>query len=236
MKALILAAGSGTRMAPLTDSIPKALVPVNGKPILIKQLENLYENGITDITVVAGYRANMLEAAVHDRFRDVNIIKNEDFRDTEDMYSAYLARDAVSGEDFIMLSADVFMDHSVIESLLAFDGENAVVTDIGFFPPDSRKVMERGGRIVELSVGMDQDEALGAAMGLYRLSAAAGEAFFRVCAGYIEDRGDRCARCAAGLNEILGEVEFRACPLHGRWFEINDSEDLTAAERIFEDE
>ena len=94
MKALILAAGFGSRLAPLTDSIPKSLVPVNGKPILFKQIENLYENGITDITVISGYRANMLEAAVHDCFRDVKIIESVDYRDTNNMYSAYLAKDA----------------------------------------------------------------------------------------------------------------------------------------------
>ena len=50
MKALILAAGLGTRLAPITNDRPKSLVPVNGKPIIIKQIENLYENSITDIS------------------------------------------------------------------------------------------------------------------------------------------------------------------------------------------
>ena len=57
MKALILAAGLGSRLAPITDNCPKSLVKVNGKPILMKQIENLHENGITDITVVSGYKA-----------------------------------------------------------------------------------------------------------------------------------------------------------------------------------
>ncbi|HEW9691728.1 TPA: NTP transferase domain-containing protein, partial [Streptococcus pneumoniae] len=54
MKALILAAGLGTRLAPITNEVPKSLVPVNGKPILMKQIENLYQNNITDITIIAG--------------------------------------------------------------------------------------------------------------------------------------------------------------------------------------
>lgn len=61
MKALILAAGLGTRLAPITDDRPKSLVPVNGKPILIKQIENLLENGITDITVISGCKGDMLK-------------------------------------------------------------------------------------------------------------------------------------------------------------------------------
>ncbi len=54
MKALILAAGLGSRLAPLTDKCPKALVTVNGKPIIIKQIENLHAVGITNIRVTAG--------------------------------------------------------------------------------------------------------------------------------------------------------------------------------------
>ena len=61
MKALILAAGLGTRLAPITDHCPKSMVPVNGKPILIKQIENLHQNGVTDITIVSGYKAEVLE-------------------------------------------------------------------------------------------------------------------------------------------------------------------------------
>ena len=57
MKALILAAGLGTRLAPITNDRPKSLVTVNGVPILFKQIENLHENGITDITVISGYKA-----------------------------------------------------------------------------------------------------------------------------------------------------------------------------------
>ena len=52
MKALILAAGLGTRLRPITDTRPKSMVEVNGKPILFKQIDNLLENGVEDITVV----------------------------------------------------------------------------------------------------------------------------------------------------------------------------------------
>lgn len=65
MKALILAAGLGTRLAPITNDIPKSLVPVNGKPIILKQIDNLHKNGITDITIVSGYKANILEEKIH---------------------------------------------------------------------------------------------------------------------------------------------------------------------------
>ena len=236
MKALILAAGFGARLAPLTDALPKSLVPVNGKPILLKQIENLYDNGITDITVVAGYRANMVQAAVHDRFRDVNIIESADYRETNNMYSAYLAREVVAGDDFLLMNADVFMDPSVIETLLNFHAPNAIVTDIGFYLEESRKVIEADGRIVPITKQISQEEALGASIDVYKLSAEACEAFFDKCKEYIEDRGEKKLWSEVALDGILSEVRFEACPLNGRWYEIDNLDDLTAAERIFSEE
>ena len=237
MKALILAAGYGSRLAPLTDTLPKSLVPVNGKPILFKQIDNLYDCGVTDITVISGYRANMLEAAVHDRFRDVNIIESVDYRTTNNMYSAYLAREAMAGEPFLMMNADVFFDASVIEALLAFDASDAIVTDIGFYLEESMKVIEdETGRLTHISKQITPEEALGASIDVYKFSAEGGAAFFRKCAEYIEEKRELKLWSEVALDGILSDVVFRACPLKGRWFEIDNHEDLAAAERIFADE
>ena len=81
MKALILAAGLGSRLAPLTDNCPKSLVTVNGKPILFKQIENLYENGIVDITIISGYKGESLEKTVHNKWPNINIIHSEGYND-----------------------------------------------------------------------------------------------------------------------------------------------------------
>lgn len=236
MKALILAAGVGARLAPMTVALPKSLVPVNGKPILLKQLENLYESGVTDITVVAGYRANMVQAAVHDRFRDVNIIQSENYRETNNMVSAYLAREAMAEDDFLMMNADVFMDATVIQSLLAFPAPNAIVTDIGFYLEESMKVVETDGRLTHISKQIPRGEALGASIDVYKFSAEAGRAFFSKCAEYIEQKGEKKLWSEVALDGILPEVRFEACPLNGRWYEIDNLDDLAAAERIFADE
>ena len=106
MKALILAAGLGSRLAPITDHCPKSLVPVNGKPILEKQIENLLENGITDITVVSGYHADILHKAVSEKFPTVKLLHSVDYATTNNMYSAYLARSEMSGQELLMMNAD----------------------------------------------------------------------------------------------------------------------------------
>lgn len=233
MKALILAAGLGSRLAPITDNCPKSLVPVNGKPILIKQIENLYENGITDITIVSGYKAEILESKVKELYPEINIINSVDYATTNNMYSAYMAKDALVDSDFLMMNADVFYDASVITALLKFDAPNAIVTDIGYYLEESMKVVEENGRLVKISKAITEAEALGASIDVYKFSKEGGAAFFNKCAEYIEERQELKMWSEVALNDILLDVEFKACPLVGRWLEIDNHDDLHAAEKLF---
>ena len=234
-KALILAAGLGTRLAPITNDVPKSLVPVNGKPILFKQIENLKENGIDDITIVSGYKADVLESRVHEVWPEIKIIESVDYATTNNMYSAYLGRKSVEGEAFLMMNADVYYDSSVIKALLSSDAENAIVTDIGRYLEESMKVVEQDGRLVKISKGITEEEALGASIDVYKFSKEGGEAFFDVCRKYIEEKKELKMWSEVALDEVLseGNVIFKACPLEGRWLEIDNHEDLAAAEELF---
>jgi choline kinase len=234
-KALILAAGLGTRLAPITDDRPKSLVPVNGKPILMKQIENLRENGITDITIVSGYKADILEQAVHSRFPEIKLIESRDYAATNNMYSAYLAREEMAQQSFLMMNADVFFDSSVVRALLDFPGENAIVTDIGRYLEESMKVVEKDGRLWEIAKTVSREDALGASIDLYKFSPEGGQAFFSKCREYIEEKGELRLWSEVALNEVLKQVPFSACPLSGRWLEIDNHEDLAAAEVLFKE-
>lgn len=235
MKALILAAGLGTRLAPITNDRPKSLVTVNGVPILFKQIENLHENGITDITVISGYKAEVLESEVHAKWPEIKIINSIDYANTNNMYSAYLGKDAVAGSDFLMMNADVFYDSSVIKALLAFESANAIVTEIGQYIEESMKVIETDGRLVSISKQVTAEDAYGTTIDVYKFSNIGGAAFFEKCREYIEDKKELMLWSEVALNEILPEVIFKACPLDGRWLEIDNLDDLVAAEKLFKD-
>ena len=233
MKALILAAGFGSRLAPITNDIPKCMVEVNGKSILSKQIDNLHENGITDITVISGYKSEVLEKYVHTLYPDVKIIISVDYANTNNMYSAYLAKDEMKDKEFLMMNADVFFDSSVITELLNFNYDNAIVTDIGTYYDESMKVIEKEGRLVEISKKITEEDALGASIDVYKFSKEGGKAFFNKCKEYIEDRKEVKLWSEVALNDILSEVEFKACPLNGRWVEIDNHEDLANAMETF---
>ena len=236
MKALILAAGMGSRLAPLTDNYPKALIPVNGKPILVKQIENLSGNGINDITVIAGYKAEVLKKVISGLFPDVNIVINHDYLTTNNMYSAYLGRGPMGNDDFIMMNGDVFFDNSIIRTLRGHDSENAVVTDIGRYLEESMKVMSRKGRLAKISKNIAKADALGTSIDVYKLSCNGGKVFFDKCEMFIREKKQLNLWSEVALEEIMSVIPFFACPLDGRWIEIDNKDDLLKAEKMFADQ
>ena len=235
MKALILAAGLGSRLAPLTDHLPKSLVEVNGTPILMKQIENLYVCGVTDITVVAGYLSPVLASAVGGKYPEITVLTSVDYATTNNMYSAYLARDRMAGEPFLMMNADVFFDASVIRALLDCPSPDAIVVDVGRYMEESMKVSERDGKLTAIAKTIPPAQALGCSVDVYKFSAEAADAFFAKCEEYIDVRNDRRQWSEVALNDILPHVDFQACPVSGRWFEIDNLDDLASARKLFAD-
>ena len=95
------------------------------------------------------------------------------------------------------------------------------------------KVIEKNGRLTQISKLITKEEALGSSIDVYKFDRTGGTAFFTKCREYIEERGEFKKWSEVALNDILSEVEFKACPLDGRWFEIDNLDDLAAAERLF---
>lgn len=236
-KALILAAGLGTRLAPITNDKPKSLVSVNGKPILLKQIENLRLNGVMDITIVSGYKADVIENVIHEKYPEIKIIESVDYATTNNMYSAYLGIKTMFPDGnikpFYMMNADVFFDASIITALEKVSAPNLVVVDLGRYMNESMKVIEKKGRLVAISKQVTPEEALGCSIDVYKFGTDGGKAFFNHCVEYIERKKERKMWSEVALNDAFSDAIFQACPLEGRWLEIDNHKDLAAAEALF---
>lgn len=212
---------------------PKSMVDVNGKTILENQIENLQKNGIIDITVVTGYKSEIIDDFINGKYRNIHIIKNSDYLTTNNMYSAFLAKSQFKNEAFLMMNADVFFDEYVIKYLIDHNSKDAIVTDIGNYLEESMKVVEKDNRIVKISKDISKQCALGSSIDVYKFSKEGSEAFFNKCNEYINEKGELSKWTEVALNDILSKIKFSACPLKGRWVEIDNIDDLKYARGLF---
>lgn len=131
MNAIILAAGIGRRLRPLTDSIPKCLVEVRGKPLLLYQLDALVSCGIKKIVLVVGHRRELIEERIGKSYRGVPVeyVVNDDYSTTNNIYSLWLAKEHLLGDDILLMECDVIFDREVITRLLEHGGDAVVLVD-----------------------------------------------------------------------------------------------------------
>ncbi len=110
MRAILLAAGMGTRLRPLTLEIPKSLIEVNGKPLLERQVEFLKEKGINEIIVVTGYLNEKFEY-LKEKY-GVKLVFNDKYDIYNNIYSMYLVREYLA--DSYVIDADVYINRNFI--------------------------------------------------------------------------------------------------------------------------
>jgi choline kinase len=120
MQAIILAAGYGKRLRPLTDRIPKCLVPVKGKPLLVRSLELLDARNIHNVLLVVGHMKEKVYSAIGHQFGRIRIsyVENDIYDKTNNVYSLWLARDRLL-DDVLLLECDLCYEGSVLDALLA---------------------------------------------------------------------------------------------------------------------
>ncbi len=125
MKAVILAAGQGTRLRPYTDEVPKCMVPFQGKPIIDYILDGFEQVGIDDIAVVSGYRSNVLQDYLGDR---VQWFSNPQYAATNMTSTLFCAKDFMD-DDLIVSYSDIVYRPEILKSLQDFQGDVGVVVD-----------------------------------------------------------------------------------------------------------
>ena len=235
MKAIILAAGLGSRLRPITDAVPKCMVPVNGCPIIDKQISNLLENDViaSDIYVVTGYKNDVLENHLRLTQPNVNIITNHRYEETNNMYSLYMAAEILRGQEFLLMNGDVFFDASIIKGMLAGNGTSKIACDIRGYIAESMKITINDGYINHISKTIPEQEYYAVSIDVYRFSAHDSEILFKEIDDTILTRKDEKSWTEVAIDKIFACTKFIPYVITGRWVEIDNHEDLVNAESLF---
>src|SRR5580698_3260661 len=108
MKAVILAAGIASRLRPLTDNTPKCLLKVGDKIILELTIDNIIANNIDDVIIVTGYLEEQIKNFVSVKYPHLNVayIYNDIYSSTNNIYSLWLAKDSLLGDEMLLMDSD----------------------------------------------------------------------------------------------------------------------------------
>lgn len=126
MKAIILAAGQGSRLRPLTNDVPKCMVRINGTPLIDITVKRFQENGISDIVVVGGYKCEVLKA--HLATLGVKVCFAENY-DKSNMVSTLFSCEKELNDDVIVSYSDIIYTAENLQKLMACEAQMATVVD-----------------------------------------------------------------------------------------------------------
>jgi histidinol-phosphate/aromatic aminotransferase/cobyric acid decarboxylase-like protein/choline kinase len=132
MNAVILAAGHGNRMRPITDTTHKTLIDVGGQTVIGRIVSGLVANGIARIAVVTGYRAEEVEAWLRRHHPEVRFqfVRNERYRETNNIFSMALALEHLDlDDDILLIESDLVCDAAVFERIIRSTHPNAALVD-----------------------------------------------------------------------------------------------------------
>jgi HAD superfamily hydrolase (TIGR01450 family) len=236
MQAVILAAGIGSRLRPLTEKKPKGMVKVNGIPIIEHQIKAYLQAGLkeSDIIIVAGYKPDFITQFISENYPGINLIINDVYNTTNNMYSLDMALDTVD-EDVVVSNGDCVYEYSIISDFLKFSSANSIASEKGSFTDENMKItVNSENRIVHISKQIKSEEAYGNSIDLYKISSESLETFKAIIKGMIEEDKNLWAELA--LDKSFEKLTFIPFDIEGRkWMEIDNYEDLHIAERKFAD-
>lgn len=237
MKAIVLCAGNGRRLRPLTDDRPKCLLRFGERTILELCLDNLKAAGIHDVVLVTGYGRGLVERLARERDGNrISCVVNENYASTNTAASLRLALREMD-DDFILINGDVLFEGSILFDLLSSPDPNGVAVDADI-PLDAEevKVVARNGRLLKISKELEPRQCQGEAIGIYKISRNLVSDLVRIYAE-LERNGEFHHYFEKGFERILeaGGDDSHAFGLsftRGRpWAEIDTLEDYEYARR-----
>lgn len=241
MRAIILSAGQGRRLLPLTESTPKCLLPVDcGRSVLEVQLRALASCGVNQVTVMVGFGADEVErtlAGLDVPGLEVDTFFNPFFKLTDNLVTVWLAQQHMKGE-FILLNGDTLFDTPVLERLLGapFAPLTLAVNEKPSYDADDMKVSLGGGRQLR-AVGktLDLDVVDCESIGLMVFRGEGVTAFRAALDRSVRDENALGAWYLSVINSLADEIPVQTAPITGLWWgEVDSPEDLETVRAFFD--
>lgn len=241
MKAIILAAGRGSRMGNLTVDKPKGMVKLGGKMLLEWQINAIRKAGIGKIVIVRGYCGNAM------LFSDIDYLDNKRWKTTNMVASLCEARGFLKKEDCVVSYADIVYTSNTVRSLMKKEGDIVITYDVNWYalwkarfadPLADAETFQVNNDGILLEIGnrtRSLDKINGQYMGLLKFTAhgwSLVQNYLDTLSQELVDRLDMTGM----LRGLLGKsIKIHTVPITDPWFEVDSEEDLKLYEKRMND-
>lgn len=245
MQAVILAAGRGRRMEPLSRTCHKALLEIGGSTILGRALDSLLKGGVSPITIVTGYRSDDITSFVSTRYpgSPVRYVHNERYEVTNNIVSLALALESLTYEDdVILIECDLLFEPHLITDLARYPGKNIALVDHYRTGMDGTVVSIENGYVNQVFPTASQDRNFRygnkfKTLNIYRFDRTYCQRTLRPMLSAYANNVDSNCYYEIVLGMLANVPEHRISALVVRdsdWVEVDDPNDLSVARFSFE--
>ena len=253
MNAIILAAGQGNRLKPLTNNQPKCLVELFGKSLLNWQLDIFQKLKINDISIVKGYLQEQIT------FPNINFYENKNYETTNMIETLFCAREKINNSTIISYG-DIIYEESVLEKLIKNNDDISLIIDKNWKDYWSSRLDDPISDLESLSIDSENNilsigqkienisEIQGQYIGLMKFQNTGSEvlkSFYDKCKSYAENgknylKTDISFEKSYMTDLLQGMIDegykIRAIPINNGWLELDSYNDYLKYQKMFENE
>ncbi len=235
MRALILAAGLGSRLKQKTKNIPKALVQVNNKPIISFQIEALRNNKIKKIGIVLGYKSDVLKNYLIKNHKDIEFtfFTNDEYKCSNSAYSFYLAKDFIKNKSYIHLNCDVIFSKELLAKLIKSRHTNVIALSkkLNLTNNMEQVKLDKKNKIIKMD-NMQFDEAIFKAYGLAKLSNESSNYIIDKIEKYLNQKNKNMNYYGI-IRQAVQDIDYYGVDCKDQFLlEVNTLNDLDIANKI----
>ena len=236
MKAVILSAGQGKRLLPLTADCPKCILPVRGRSLIEWQIDELAKCGIDQVSVVLGFRADKVEKILGARYglHRVKTIYNTAYAVSDNLVSCWAAHDEM-GSDFVLLNGDTVFEAAVMQRLLDTHDRpvTVAISHKSEYDADDMKVELDGCRLVKIGKDLLPDQVDGESIGMI-LFRGRGPRLFRIALeNALRSSAAQRKWYLSVIDEMARSMPVWTCSTKRlKWCEVDYPADLKQAEKV----
>lgn len=233
MRAIILSAGQGRRLMPLTESMPKCCLPLDGKSLLEWQIEALAANGVSEVVVVTGFGHHVVENVLEQVHGiSVRTLYNPFYALSDNLGTCWVARSEMN-QPFLLINGDTVFEAALLGRLLHSKPVHPITlaTDRKTqYDDDDMKIIADGERLLRVGKKLEREHVNGESIGMMVFTQAGADAFVAKVEQLMGGPDGLARWYLSAIDELARGGQVGICSIHGLgWCEVDDLDDLRHA-------